>query len=104
MATPNRVELSDGQWAEVRTNAKLRDQAEVERIARERGFDSDYLDAMERLRLRIVKWSHGEVTTDAILDLDVEDGNALFSAMRDADPNGSTPSSDGGGGGKAKSR
>lgn len=90
-----RVGLSDG-WALIR-NAKLRDQAEVERIARERGFESSYLDAVEQLRLRIVEWSNGPVTLDAVMELDVEDANKLFRAMRgDEDPNPSAPSSDGG--------
>lgn len=92
-----RVELSDGGYAVVRTNRKLRDTAEQRHEAHKRGFEDDYLDALVLLRLRIVEWSRGDITDAAIGDLDDEDAMKLFQVINKVqdDPNGSAPSSTG---------
>ncbi len=92
-----RVELSDGGYAVVRTNRKLRDTAEQRHAAHTRGFEDDYLDALVLLRLRIVEWSKGPITDEAIGDLDDEDALKMFQLINKVqdDPNGSKPSSTG---------
>jgi hypothetical protein len=92
-----RVELADGNWAVLRTTRKLRDTAEQRHAAHTRGFEDDYLDALVLLRLRIVEWSFGPVTDEAIGELDDEEAVKLFRVINGTteSPNGSAPSSTG---------
>ena len=91
MAETRRVELKDGHWADVRTTSKMRDVAEQRIAAVKRGVEDEFLDAIVLTRTRIVEWSRGDVSDEAVLDLDQDDWVSLFRAVQNV-PNGDTPS------------
>src|SRR5690242_1583140 len=95
-STAKRVELSDGQWAEIRTKPKLGDIRYQQEEAARRGYTNQTLDNLARLEKCIVRWSFDrEVDADALDELVPEDALLMLEAMTGTDPNASTPSSDG---------
>lgn len=91
-----RVELSDGGWAEVRTHrfdvADLRNQRAD---AVKRGFEDKTLDGLAVLKGRIVAWSFGEVTDEAINQIALDDAMTLLGVVNGSDdgpPNSSSSS------------
>jgi len=96
MAETKRVKLANKEWAVVRVTGKLSDEVEIRNEAARRGFEDAFLDAVVRLRCRIVEWSKGPVTDEAVGDLDTPDASELFRVINGADrPNPSAPLPDG---------
>lgn len=92
-----RVELSDGNWATVRLSHQLGDQVAQIKAARDRGFESDYMDALVLLKTRIVEWSFGSVDDATVYGLSDDDGALILTAIQEATqrPNPSSPSPNG---------
>lgn len=79
-----RIELQDGQWAEIRmtpavTAADMR-LSQLSRVRDERGIDL-FLDTLATFPTRIVQWSFGPVDQATIDALGSEDTMTLLRAM-----------------------
>ena len=101
-----RVELKDGHWAEVRAQTTVADLRYQRMKAHERGFEDSTLDGLAVLKTKIVAWSLGEITDDAVDKLDLSDALALLGAISGTDddnPNSSSASPNGTRRRKAKS-
>ena len=93
-----RVELSNGNWAVLRTKSTVGDVRFQREEAHRRGFEDPVLDGLALVQRLIVEWSYGDVTIEAIDALTEEDAVALVNIQRNAErPNPSRPSSDGSG-------
>jgi hypothetical protein len=103
--TTKRVELSNDQWAVLRTKTTVGDVRFQREQAHARGFDDSVLDGLSIIERMIVEWSFGAVTREAIDALTEEDAVNLMTAARDdGRPNPSTPSLSGGRRKKASDR
>ncbi len=100
-APVKRVELSNGQWAEIRLNVSAADlyATQLARVRERREFDL-FLDTLASFKTKIVQWSLGPVTQDLVDGLSEEDTFTLAQAIVAGDakeevPNESAPSSAG---------
>ncbi len=104
-----RVELSNGNWAELRetpiTVADIRFSREK---AHERGFDDVTLDMVDLFPRLITEWSFGAVDDATIDALCIDDltviRDTINNSRKKTSKNGSTPSSAGTSQAKARSR
>lgn len=99
MAETKRVELSNGNWAEVRQSTLVLDVKHQRIEQHKRGFADQTLDELATLRTKIVAWSLAESVTDELIDvLTVADVITLLQAANGTDdesPNSSSTSPSG---------
>jgi hypothetical protein len=96
--TPTRrVELSDGNWIELRTRILGADYRVMREAAHRRGFSDVMLDFMAALPGLTIASSFGEVTDEVVDRLPTDDLLKLLATQaEDTGPNPSTRSSGGG--------
>lgn len=93
MGQTKRIELADGNWAELKTNLTVGDLRRQRAVAHNRGFSDEVLDGLDLLKSSIDSWSFGAVSDEAIDALSMRDGRALVEAMREMGEAGQTTSS-----------
>lgn len=96
MGPTQRIELSDGHWAEIRTRLTVADLKYQRQKARERGYDDEALDGLALLPRVVTSWSYGEVDEDTADGVPIEDATAILQAATPVGEASSTSSSAGG--------
>lgn len=93
-----RIELKNGEWAEISRGMKVADLRAQRNAVHERGYEDNILDGLALVRRKITAWSLGDISDEAIDSLDLDDAQTLINAINGSDddsPNSLSTSPDG---------